>query len=201
MEENYPKPLEELIHQLSSLPGIGRKTAMRLAIHITRISEEEALNISRAIDDVKKNIRFCKNCFNISSNDRCQICTDPKRDSSTICVVEDFTDIYSIERTGEFKGLYHVLGGVISPLEGRSPADLTIDKLVARIDSGTKELILAVNPSSEGEVTILYISKILFDKPVKLTYLARGIPVGTSLEYLDQVTLGRALEGRRELLR
>ena len=199
MNENYPKPLEELIRQFSQLPGIGRKTAARLAIYITKMNRNNALDFSMAIENAKNEIQFCKNCFNISENDTCNICADLKRDNSTICVVEDFTDIFSIEKTGEYHGMYHVLGGLISPLEGKNPGDLTISVLLKRLTTRIKELIMAINPNSEGEVTMLYISKMLKDRDIKVTYLARGIPMGTNLEYLDEATLGKALEGRREI--
>ena len=199
MNENFPKPLEELIKQFSQLPGIGKKTAARLAIYITKMNRNNASDFSAAIENVQNEFRFCKNCFNISENDECNICTNFKRDTSTICVVEDFTDIFSIEKTGEYHGLYHVLGGLISPLEGKNPDDLTMSSLFERLNSGVKELIMAINPNSEGEVTMLYISKILKNHDIKITYLARGIPMGTNLEYLDEATLGKALEGRREI--
>ena len=153
MNENYPKPLEELIRQFSQLPGIGRKTAARLAIYITKMNRNNALDFSMAIENAKNEIQFCKNCFNISENDTCNICADLKRDNSTICVVEDFTDIFSIEKTGEYHGMYHVLGGLISPLEGKNPGDLTISVLLKRLTTRIKELIMAINPNSSYSCT------------------------------------------------
>ena len=199
MNEKFPRPLEELIYQFSRLPGIGRKTAARLAIHLTKISTDEAQDFSIAIENAKNKIVFCKKCFNIAENEICNICDNAKRDKSTICVVEDFTDIFSIEKTGEYHGLYHVLGGLISPLEGKNPEALKISPLIDRLSPDVKEIIMAITPTSEGEVTMLYISKLVKNKNIKITYLARGIPMGTSLEYLDDATLGKALEGRREI--
>jgi recombination protein RecR len=194
------EPLEIAIQELSKLPGIGRKTALRLSLFILRQSDEDVENLVKAISNLKTQLRFCKECFNLSTEELCPICTDPNRDKKTICVVEDINDVIAIEKTNEFKGLYHVLGGVLSPLEGIGPSELKIKELISRIERlNPSEIILALNPSTEGEATSLYIANILKDKNLKITRIARGIPIGSDLEFVDEATVVRALEGRIQI--
>jgi len=191
--------LENLTEQLHQLPGIGRKTAQRLALFLLRQPEEYAYQLVEAIIRVKKEIKFCSQCFNISETETCTICTDPRRDIATICVVEDIVDILAIEKSNEYHGLYHVLGGVISPLSGISPEDLKIRELLARAEKETvKEIVLALNPSTEGEATMIYLSKMLKSLGKTVTRIASGIPLGAHLEFIDDATIGRALLSRRE---
>jgi len=194
------EPLEIAIQELSKLPGIGRKTALRLSLFILRQSDEDVENLVKAISNLKTQLRFCKECFNLSTEELCPICTGPNRDKKTICVVEDINDVIAIEKTNEFKGLYHVLGGVLSPLEGIGPSELKIKELISRIERlNPSEIILALNPSTEGEATSLYIANILKDKNLKITRIARGIPIGSDLEFVDEATVVRALEGRIQI--
>jgi recombination protein RecR len=194
------EPLEIAIQELSKLPGIGRKTALRLSLFILRQSDEDVENLVKAISNLKTQLRFCKECFNLSTEELCPICTDPNRDKKTICVVEDINDVIAIEKTNEFKGLYHVLGGVLSPLEGIGPSELKIKELISRIERlNPSEIILALNPNTEGEATSLYIANILKDKNRKITRIARGIPIGSDLEFVDEATVVRALEGRIQI--
>lgn len=193
--QGIPKSLQKLIDSFTVFPGIGKKTAQRLAFHVLRMNREEAANLARSIVDTKDKIQHCSRCYNISEEDPCEICTDVKREQSIICVVEDAMDVIALEKTSEYHGLYHVLGGLLSPLDGIGPDDLNIDALVTRID-GVDEVILATNPSVEGETTAHYLSKLLKPKGVGVSRLARGIPVGSDVEYLDEATLSRALEGR-----
>ena len=181
--------------ELSKLPGIGKKSAQRLAFYILRQDRAEAASLSGAIIDAKDKIRECEICFNLTEESPCAICSSPKRDRSTICVIEEPADVYALERSGEYHGLYHVLGGVISPLDGIGPDELHMKELLGRT-GGIKELIIAVNPSIEGETTTLYISNEIKNKDIKVTKLARGIPMGSAIEHTDQVTLIRAIEGR-----
>jgi recombination protein RecR len=191
--------VENLVAQLSRLPGIGRRTAQRLAFHILSTRPEEALELARAIEDVKARVRFCRECGNLTEEELCDVCSDARRDRSVICVVEQPVDVVSVERTGEFNGLYHVLGGALSPLDGVEPADLRIDALVGRVEAdGVAEVVLATNPTMTGEATAAYIADRLRDR-VRVTRLASGLPVGGDLEYADEVTLGRALSGRRTM--
>jgi recombination protein RecR len=191
--------VEKLINLLAQLPGIGRKSAGRLAFHILKLTREEASELAEAIVDVKTKVGFCSICFNVSEADPCRICSDPERDNSIICVVEDISDIAAMEKAEGFNGLYHVLGGRISPLDGIGPDDLKIKQLLERITADTKEIILATNPSVEGEATALYLAKLIKPLGVKTTRIARGLPVGSDLEYADGITISRALEGRQEL--
>ena len=192
--------LEDLIDQLHYLPGIGKKTAQRLALHLLRAPEDYARNLTQAILNVKQNIHFCIRCFNITEHEFCSICNDPKRDNSTICVVEDIVDIFAIEKTNEYKGYYHVLGGVISPLAGILPADLKIKELIQRAENpDVKEILLALNPSTEGEATMIYLSNTIKPMGKKITRIASGIPLGAHLEFIDDATIGRAILGRSEL--
>ncbi len=192
--------LDTLINALTHLPGIGKKTAQRLAIFILKSDKEYADNLMEAIRTVKKDIRLCEQCFNISQQALCVICNDTRRELSKICVVEDIVDIMAIEDSNEYHGLYHVLGGVISPLAGVSASDLRISELVARVKGRpVDELLLAINPSTEGEATMIYISNLLKNESVKITRIASGIPMGSHLEFVDTVTIGRAIQSRREL--
>lgn len=196
----YSPSVEKLIESFERLPSIGHKTAVRLAFYMLNTSTEETDEFVKSIIDAKKNLKLCSKCFNISDSDPCEICANPKRDSSQICVVEDFKDVVSIERIHEYKGLYHVLHGTISPMDGIGPEDIKIKELIARLmDGSVKEVILATNPKVEGEATAMYISKLVKPMGVKTTRLAHGLPVGGDLEYTDEFTLGKAFEGRTEL--
>ena len=199
MSEFSPS-IEKLIESFEKLPSIGNKTAIRLAFYMVNTSEEQANEFVKSIQDARKNLKFCSKCFNISDTDPCEICSNAKRDQSQICVVEDVKDVIAIEKIHEFKGLYHVLHGTISPMDGIGPDDIRIKELLARLmDGSVKEVILATNPKVEGEATAMYISKLVKPMGVKVTRLAHGIPVGGDLEYTDEFTLGKALEGRTEL--
>ncbi len=193
--QGIPKSLQQLIDNFTVFPGIGKKTAQRLAFHVLRMNKEAAIALADSIVNTKEKIHHCSTCHNISEEDPCEICTDVKREQSIICVVEDAMDIIALEKTSEYHGLYHVLGGLLSPLDGVGPDDLNIDSLVNRIDE-VDEVILATNPSVEGETTAHYMSKLLKPHGVEVSRLARGIPVGSDVEYLDEATLSRALEGR-----
>ena len=191
--------VDNLIAQLSRLPGIGTRTAQRLTFHLLRVSKEEAFALADAIREVKERIGFCRECGNLTEEDLCTICQDARRDRSLICVVEQPVDLLSVERTHEFRGVYHVLGGALSPLDGVEPKDLRIDELVQRVErNGVAEVVLATNPNMTGEATAAYVADRLRDR-TRVTRLASGLPVGGDLEYADEVTLGRALSGRREM--
>jgi recombination protein RecR len=197
---SYARPVERLITELSKLPSIGPKSAQRIAFHIVRGKPDDARALADALREVKERIRPCRRCFNLTEAEECEICADPRRDPSVICAVEDPYDIGSIERTGEYRGLYHVLGGALSPLDGIEPEDLRIAELIERVGKeGTKEIVVATNPTTTGEATALFIAQELNDMPVRVTALASGLPVGGDLEYADEVTLGRAFAGRREI--
>jgi recombination protein RecR len=192
--------LQNLITQFHQLPGIGKKTAQRLAIYVLKDRENLTENLAQALLRVKKEIHFCRKCFNITDSNLCTICQNPRRDTTTICVIEDITDIMAIERTNEYRGLYHVLGGVISPLAGVSPDQLTINALKERLkNEDIKEIILALNPSTEGETTMIYLSNLFKSTECKITKIASGIPLGAHLEFIDDATIGRALKQRNEL--
>ncbi|WP_053954906.1 recombination mediator RecR [Inediibacterium massiliense] len=196
----YAAPIAKLIDEFSRLPGIGRKTAQRLAFHVLNMNIEDAQNLSQAIVDAKRNTRYCSECANITDMDPCYICRNTHRDSQLICVVEDPKDVIAMEKTKEFEGVYHVLHGAISPMEGIGPEEIKIKELLMRIQGKEiKEIILATNPTIEGEATAMYISKLIKPLGIKVTRIAHGIPVGGDLEYADEVTLSKALEGRREL--
>ena len=196
----YSPSIEKLIQSFEKLPSIGNKTAARLAFYILNASEEETNEFVSSIVNAKKNLRYCSKCYNISDTDPCTICGNAKRDQSSICVVEDVRDIIAMERTHEFKGVYHVLHGSISPMNGIGPEDIKIKELLARLmDGQVKEVILATNPRVEGEATAMYLSKLIKPLGVSVTRIAHGIPVGGDLEYTDEITLTKALEGRREL--
>ena len=196
----YSPSIEKLIEAFEKLPSIGNKTAARLAFHILDATEEETKEFVQAILDAKKNLKYCSQCYNISDTDPCPICANSNRNHATICVVEDVRDVVAMERTHEFKGTYHVLHGSISPMNGVGPDDIKIKELLSRLmDGSVKEIILATNPRVEGEATAMYISKLVKPLGIKVTRIAHGIPVGGDLEYTDEVTLSKALEGRREL--
>jgi recombination protein RecR len=194
------RPLARLIDELGKLPGVGPKTAQRLAYHILRTSAPDAEALAAAIRSVKTDLRYCSVCFNIAEADPCVICSSDERDSTVVCVVEEPLDVLAIERTGQFRGRFHVLHGAISPVNGVRPDDLKIAQLVARVkQGGIEELILATNPNLEGEATSMYIAQLLAGSGARLTRLARGLPMGGDLEYADEVTVSRALEGRRAM--
>ncbi len=190
-----PPPVEKLIEAFAKFPGIGKKTAQRMAFHVLKSNNEQAVQLAEAVMDVKSKILFCSMCGGITVDDPCAICSDSKRREDLLCIVEESSDIYAFEKTNSYRGKYHVLGGVLSPLDGIGPDDLTIDKLMSRVNTDM-EVILATNPSIEGEATALYISKLLKEKGVMSSRLARGLPVGSALEYIDEATLIRAIEGR-----
>jgi recombination protein RecR len=196
----YPsKLIEEAVNQISKLPGIGKKTALRLVLHLIKERSESTFALSEALNNLRANIKFCKNCFNISDHDVCSICTSHRRERSIVCVVEDTKDVMAIENTAQYVGLYHVLGGVISPVNGIGPADLKIEALVERLSrspSEVREVILALSPTMEGDTTAFYINKRIKDLSVKISVIARGVPVGGDLEYADEITLGRSILGR-----
>lgn len=197
---NRPKPVSDLIEQLGKLPGIGERSAQRIAYHIMKGPEKEVEKLSRAIMEVKEKVTHCSLCFNLTEQDPCPLCQDPARDKGTICVVEDPGDIYSIEKAAGFKGLYHVLMGALSPLDGIGPEQLRIEPLVERVKKGgVKEVIIATNPTLSGEATAVYLLKIMKPLGIKMTRIAHGLPVGGNLEFADEVTLARSFEGRREL--
>lgn len=196
----YSPSIEKLIEAFERLPSIGNKTAARLAFYILNSSEEETNEFVQAIINAKKNLKYCSTCFNISDTDPCTICANAGRDKSTICVVEDVKDVVAMEKTHEFKGVYHVLHGSISPMNGIGPDDIKIKELLSRLmDGSVKEVILATNPRVEGEATAIYLSKLIKPLGITVTRIAHGIPVGGDLEYTDEVTLSKALEGRRAL--
>ncbi len=198
MEQEYASTLlETAVNELSRLPGIGRKTALRLALHILRQDEKYGIELGEAIINLRNGIRYCTTCHNISETDTCPICSNPSRDASTVCVVESVKDVMSFENTRQFNGLYHVLGGVISPMDGIGPDQLEIESLVERVaNEGVKEVILALSATMEGETTNFYIYRRLGTLPVKITQLARGVSVGNEIEYTDEITLGRSLLNR-----
>jgi recombination protein RecR len=194
-----PGPINRLIAELAKLPGVGQRTAQRLAFHILRSNEQEAVGLADAIREVKERVTLCEVCFNLAEGPRCRICADEGRDGSVICVVEEPGDVIPIERTHEYRGLYHVLGGALSPIDGVDPEDLKIEELLARMSDGqVQEVVLATNPTTTGEATALHIAERLRGK-ARVTRLASGLPVGADLEHADEVTLGRALAGRRSL--
>ena len=196
----YVSPLQNLIDEFRKLPGIGSKTAQRLAYHVLNLPDEKAFRFSEAIVEAKKKIIYCKVCQNFSDSDVCSVCANPGRDKSTICVVENPRDVIQMEKTNEFKGVYHILHGAISPMENIGPEDIRIKELMTRISQGeVREVIMATNPNLEGETTAMYISKLVKPFGIRVTRIAHGVPVGGELEYADEVTLTRALQGRIEL--
>jgi recombination protein RecR len=196
----YAGPVQDLIDELGRLPGVGPKSAQRIAFHLLKVSAQDALRLAHAITEVKDRVSFCTRCFNIAEGDLCGICRDDRREQTIVCVVEEPRDIVSVEKTGEFRGLYHVLQGAISPIEGVGPEQLRVAELLARVESeGITEVILCTNPNLEGEATAMYLGRLLKPLGMSVTRIASGLPVGGDLEYADELTLGRALEGRREV--
>jgi recombination protein RecR len=192
------KLIEDAVNEVAKLPGIGKKTALRMVLHLIKENEHRTVALADALTKLRSNIRFCKTCHNISEEEECTICKSHKRDKSIICVVEDTQDVMAIENTAQFMGVYHVLGGVISPMNGIGPSDIKIDSLISRLTTGNeiKEIILALSPTMEGDTTNFYINRKLAAFPIKVTSIARGIPVGGDLEYADEITLGRSILGR-----
>lgn len=197
----YPKPLNKLINELSKLPGIGGKTAQRLAFHILALEESEATSLANSIVNAKRSLHYCSVCGNLTDTDPCEICSDESRNSTKVCVVETPQDVIAMERIREFKGLYHVLHGAISPVEGIGPNEINLKSLITRLQQHDEidEIIVATNPNIEGEATAMYIARLLKPSGIKVTRIAHGIPVGGDLEYADEVTLLKAMEGRREI--
>lgn len=200
MSSNYAKPLNRLIKELSTLPGIGGKTAQRLAFHILSMDDDQVTELAQSIVTAKKEMKYCSVCGNLTDTDPCSICSDEKRDRTTICVVESPRDVSAMERLREYDGLYHVLHGTISPMDGRGPEDINLKSLILRLqENDVEELVVATNPNIEGEATAMYIARLIKPAGIKVSRIAHGIPVGGDLEYTDEVTLLKALEGRREL--
>lgn len=197
--DQYTAPISKLIEEFSKLPGVGRKTAQRLAFHVLDMKSSDVLELAKAIVNAKKLTKHCKTCGNLSDGDICVICASTKRDQSVICVVENPRDIAAMERTKEYRGVYHVLHGTISPLDGIGPDEINIKNLISRLNDDIKEVILATNPTIEGEATAVYISRLIRPMGIRVTRIAHGIPVGGDIEYADEVTLMRAMEGRREM--
>jgi recombination protein RecR len=196
----YAGPVQELIDQLGRLPGVGPKSAQRIAFYLLKLPKEDAERLAEAIVEVKAKISFCRRCWNVSEGEFCEMCRDERRDRTIVCVVEEPRDIVAVEKTQEFHGLYHVLQGAISPIEGIGPEQLRVKELLARVDTeGIKEIILCTNPNLEGEATAMYLARLLKPLGLSVTRIASGLPVGGDLEYADELTLGRALEGRREV--
>jgi recombination protein RecR len=196
----YAAPVQELIDQLGRLPGVGPKSAQRIAFYLLKLPKEDAERLADAITEVKARISFCRRCWNVAEGELCDLCGDERRDASIVCVVEEPRDIVAVEKTQEFRGLYHVLQGAISPIEGIGPEQLRVKELLTRVDAeGIKEVILCTNPNLEGEATAMYLARLLKPLGLSVTRIASGLPVGGDLEYADELTLGRALEGRREV--
>lgn len=200
MASTYTAPVQTLIDELGRLPGVGPKSAQRIAFHLLKIPADDVTRLAAAITDAKQRVRFCERCFNVAEDTLCPICADPNRDSTIVCVVEESRDIVALEKTGEFRGRYHVLLGAMSPLDGIGPEQLKVRELVTRLGSeDIQEIILCTNPNTEGEVTAMYLARLLKPLGVTVTRIASGLPVGGDLEYADELTLGRALEGRRSV--
>jgi len=196
----YEGPVQDLIDELGRLPGVGPKSAQRIAFHLLKVEPADAERLARAIHEVKARVHFCRVCFNVAEGDLCRICRDSRRDPTLVCVVEEPRDLVAVERTQEFRGRYHVLGGAISPIEGVGPDDLRIRELLGRVEpDAIREVILATNPNVEGEATAMYLARLLRPLGIRVTRIASGLPVGGDLEYADEVTLGRAFAGRREM--
>jgi recombination protein RecR len=193
---NTSEALNRLVEEFAGLPGIGRKSAQRLAMFILKLPMEEVRSMAKALVDVKEKITYCRTCWTFTEQNPCAICSNPRRDRALLCVVEEPNDVIALEKTNEFRGLYHVLGGALSPLNGIGPEDLKLKELLERIEPGTQEVIIALNPNIEGEATTLYLSRLLHPLNITVTRLARGIPIGSDLEFADEATLARALEGR-----
>jgi recombination protein RecR len=200
VSSNYTLPVQTLIDEFGKLPGIGPKSAQRIAFHLLKIPADDVARLAHAISDAKARVRFCVRCFNVAEDTLCPICSDDRRDPTVLCVVEESRDIMAIEKTGEFRGRYHVLLGAMSPLEGIGPEQLKVRELVARLGpEGVEEVIVCTNPNTEGEVTAMYLARLLKPVGIKITRIASGLPVGGDLEYADELTLGRAIEGRRAI--
>ncbi len=200
MSSPYAPPVQSLIDELGRLPGVGPKSAQRIAYHLLKAPPEDAHRLARSIVEAKERVTFCRRCFNFAEGELCKFCTDEQRDTTILCVVEEPRDIVAVERTHEFSGRYHVLQGAISPIEGLGPDQLRMKELIRRLEpEGVREVIIATNPNTEGETTALYLARLLQPLGVRVTRLASGLPVGGDLEYADEVTLGRALEGRRDV--
>ncbi len=196
----YTPAVQTLIDELGKLPGVGPKSAQRIAFHLVKLSEEDAIRLSTAISEAKEKVRFCEKCFNMSDEPICEICSDSRRDPSLVCVVEEPRDIVAVERTQEYKGFYHVLQGAINPIDGIGPEQLRVKELLVRLqENPISEVILCTNPNIEGEATAMYLARLLEPLGLSITRIASGLPVGGDLEYADELTLGRALEGRREV--
>ena len=196
----FEPPIQRLIDELARLPGVGRKSAQRLAFHLLTVEEEDARRLARAVVEMREQVHLCRRCFNVTDGDECSICRDLRRDASVVCIVERAQDIVVVERTREFRGRYHVLGGAISPIEGIGPERLRFGELLARVSAeGITEAIVATNPTVEGDTTALYLARVLKPEGVRVTRLASGLPVGGDLDYADELTLGRALVGRQEM--
>ena len=196
----YTPAVQNLIDELGKLPGVGPKSAQRIAFHLVKLSEQDALRLAHAISEAKEKVRFCETCFNMSDDQFCEICADQRRDHSLICVVEEPRDIVAVEKTHEYKGYYHVLQGAINPIDGIGPDQLRIQELLQRLQEGAvEEVILCTNPNIEGEATAMYLAKLIEPLEIPVTRIASGLPVGGDLEYADELTLGRAIEGRREM--
>ena len=196
----YAGPVQELIDELGRLPGVGPKSAQRIAFHLLKLPKDDALRLARSITQAKERVSFCSRCFNVAEGEQCEICLDPRRDHTVVCVVEEPRDVVAVEKTREHRGGYHVLQGAISPLEGVGPDQLRVKELLARLDTeGITEVILCTNPNIEGEATAMYLARLLKPLGVRVTRIASGLPVGGDLEYADELTLGRALEGRRDV--
>jgi len=191
--------MEKAISEFSKLPGIGRKSAQRLVFYLLKCSKNDVQNLTDALIDIKEKVKYCSICYNITEHDPCYICNSQKRDRSLLCVIEEANDVLALERTGEYKGLYHVLGGALSPLDGIGPDDLRIRELMSRLNGQIEEIIIATNPNTEGDATALYLEKLIKPLNYKITRIARGLPVGGDLEYADEITLTRALQGRTSL--
>ena len=200
MAGTYAGPVQDLIDELGRLPGVGPKSAQRIAFHLLKLPKDDALRLAHAVVEAKERVAFCETCFNIAEGHECGICADPQRDATVLCVVEEPRDLVAVERTGEFSGRYHVLQGAISPIEGVGPDQLRVQELLARLGAGeVKEVILCTNPNIEGEATAMYLSRLLTPLGIDVTRIARGLPMGGDLEYADELTLGQAIEGRTAL--
>jgi recombination protein RecR len=196
----YAGPVQDLIEELGRLPGVGPKSAQRIAFHLLKLPKEEAVRLARAVIEMKERVSFCARCFNVAEGDECGVCADPRRETQVLCVVEEPRDIVAVEKTHEFRGRYHVLQGAISPIEGIGPEQLKVRELLARLEpEQISEVILCTNPNIEGEATAMYLARLLAPLGLRVTRIASGLPVGGDLEYADELTLGRALEGRREV--
>ena len=199
MASMYPPSLTALIEEFEKMPGIGHKSAIRLAFYVMGITDEKARRLADAVLNAKSSIRLCESCQNLTDSSPCGICSDPRRDRSVICVVESPKDLVAMEKTREYKGLYHVLHGAISPMDGVSPEDIKVKELMSRLSPGVEEVIMATNPTVEGEATAMYIARLIKPMGIKITRIAHGIPVGGDIEFADEMTLARAMEGRREI--